>query len=418
MKTEVIEEMKINSVEVIQINCGIVNGGHRWHPVLVKVNTDEGICGYGEVGLAFGTGVSGAVGLTKDFAGLLLGMDPFNTELIWETMYRNTVWGLGGGTIISAAMSGLDMALWDIKGKALGVPVYKLLGGKCREDIRVYASQLQYGWDQEEAWITPLDPSGDVEAWKPLKEPQEYAEVALKAVDLGYDCVKVDVLVYDSEGRRRNQSSFKGFLSAEIVRDGYERLQAIRDAVGPEVDIILENHSLTDVTTAIQFGRACEGLNIMYYEEVTGPLNPKLTREIKEKVNIPIAGGERIYSRWGFRPFLEERSLDVIQPDIANSGGITEIKKICDMANIYDVCVQPHVCGSPLAVAATLHLEAAIPNFIIHEHHRDSLVPRNIEICKYDYQPVRGKYQVPELPGLGQEISAEAYQKADIIVIK
>lgn len=410
--------MKITSIEVIEINCGIVNGGQRWHPVLVKMNTDEGICGYGEVGLAFGTGVSGAIGVTKDFARLLIGMDPFNNEQIWEKLYRNTFWGLGGGTLISAAISGLDIAIWDIKGKALDVPVYKLLGGKCRDDIRVYASQLQYGWDQVEAWNTPIEPYGDVEAWKPLKEEKEYAEVALMAKDLGYDCVKVDVLAYDSSGRRREQSSFKGSLAIEVIKTGYNRLKSIREAVGSEVDIILENHSLTDTTTAIQFGKACEDLNIMYYEEVTGPLNPKLTREVKEKVNIPIAGGERIYNRWGFRPFLEERSLDVIQPDIANSGGLTESKKICDMANIYDVCVQPHVCGSPLIVAATLHLEAAIPNFIIHEHHRDSLVPRNIEICKYDYQPVNGKYQVPELPGIGQEISDEAYKKANIIIVK
>ena len=172
--------MKITSIDVCQIPSG--NAGAKrgaWSPVIVRVNTDEGISGFGEVGLAYGKGFRAGYGMVLDFAETIIGEDPMNSEKIWQNIFRNTFWGMGGGTVISAAMSGIDIALWDIKGKALGVPVYQLLGGKINDDLRTYASQLQYGWGVKNT-------SGA------LKTPEEYAEVTRLAIEDGYDAIKVD----------------------------------------------------------------------------------------------------------------------------------------------------------------------------------------------------------------------------------
>ena len=156
----------------------------------------------------------------------------------------------------------------------------------------------------------------------------------------------------------------------------------------------------------------------MYYEEPTMPCNANMFKHIKEKSGLPLATGERSYTRWGFRQFFEDRTLSVIQPDLCNTGGITETKKICDMAHVFDVGVQVHACGSPLSTAAALHLECAIPNFVIHEHHTYALSPYNKELCIHDYQPVNGKFSVPDLPGLGNELSEVAFRNCDRVTIQ
>lgn len=398
--------MKITSVEVLLINATINLAGkdgmsRPWRPIIVKVNTDKGVHGYGEVGMAYGVGATAGWGMAKDLAGLIIGMDPLNTEAIWDKLMKKTFWGQGGGTAVFGGMSGIDIALWDIKGKVLGVPVYKLLGGKCRDDLRVYASQIQFDWGPN---------------WGGLTDKQQYAEAALRAVADGYDAVKVDLLEIDYRGGVKC-INLCGPLPAWVMNMGIERLAAIREAVGDKVDIIIENHAETDVTSAVQFGKLLEPFNIMYYEEVNTPLNAELTKCVKDKINIPLAAGERIYSRWGYLPFFKNRSLDVIQPDLGTCGGIGEGKKICDMAHVYEITAQAHVCGSPIAKAAALHLETAIPNFCIHEHHRIALVQGNVELCEYDYQPVNGRYTVPELPGIGQELTKRAYELADKVIV-
>lgn len=156
----------------------------------------------------------------------------------------------------------------------------------------------------------------------------------------------------------------------------------------------------------------------MYYEEPTGPMNDGNMEYISKSIKIPVASGERIYTRWGFRPFFEKHAIQVIQPDLGNTGGLSEGKKICDMAHVYDIPVQMHICGGPIATAAALQLEAAIPNFLIHEHHAAALLDENIESCKYDYQPVNGYFDVPELPGIGQELSEKALNSAVITTVK
>lgn len=192
----------------------------------------------------------------------------------------------------------------------------------------------------------------------------------------------------------------------------------MREAGGDDMDIIIEMHSLTDTVAAIQVAQALEDLRIFYYEEPVHPLNIENYAEVKKSTRIPIASGERIYTRQGYRPFFERRLLDVIQPDLCLCGGLSEAKKICDMAWVYDSAVQIHVCGSPISKAAALQIEAAIPNFLIHEHHQRALNPESRATCVYDYQPVDGYYSVPDLPGLGQALTPETIQRCKITTIK
>lgn len=391
--------MKITSVDVFQLNVGSsITKGNPWNPVIVRVNTNEGISGYGEVGLAYGRGSNAGFAIIKDLSPLILGMDPIDNELIWETLFRKTFWGMASGPVIFGGISGIDIALWDIKGKALGMPVYKLLGGKTNKKLRTYASQIQYDW-------------GKIN--RALIKPEEYGEVALKAVKDGYDCVKVDPIAIDLNGVNGNPDwKARGLLKHEVLKTTVDRVKAIREAVGPDIDIIIELHSLTDTNTAIQLGRELEEFKCFFYEEPVHPLNVESMLEIAKNVKIPIATGERLFGRWAYREYFEKRAVHIIQPDLGLVGGITEGKKICDMANIYDVAVQAHVCGSPIATAAALHLETVIPNFIIHEQHGAAVRDDNISIGKYDYQPKDSYFEVPELPGIGQELSNEAIKKA------
>ena len=309
--------MKIVSVDIIDVKNPLQSAVAKWRPVVVRINTDEGISGFGEVGLAYGVGASAGFGMAQDFAKLLIGLDPMRNEFIWDKLQKKTFWGQGGGTVVSAGMSAIDVALWDIKGKALGVPCYQLLGGKCRDELRTYASQLQFGW-------------GNAEKKDILVTPAQYAAAAEKALEQGYDCIKVDVNEIDLEGYAKRRNLY-GCFAGRDLRVGYDRLKAIREAVGDQIDIIVEAHSLTDTTSAIEFGRMIEEFRISAYEEPVMSLNPMQLKEVHDNVNIPIAAGERVFTRWGFRPFFENHIIDLIQPDLGTCGGFTEGKKICDM---------------------------------------------------------------------------------------
>ena len=394
--------MKITSIDVFLVTIGQPSvPGSPWNPVVVRINTEDGISGYGEVGLAYGDTKESAVGMCRDFAKLIIGMDAMNNEAIWARLH-NTFWGLGGGPVVYGAMSAIDIALWDIKGKAFNTPVYNLLGGKTNQKLRAYASQIQFDWGK---------------VAKPLIYPEEYGEACIKAKEDGYDCVKVDPLCFNMQGKYKGWPC-SGILQQNQLKIAYERVKAIRDAGGPDMDIIIELHSLTDANSAVQLARAVEELGIYYYEEPTMPMNVGNMKEIAQRINIPVASGERIYTRWGYRPFFEEHALHVIQPDLGNMGGFTEGKKVCDMARVYDVGVQVHVCGGPQATAAALQLEAVIPNFLIHEHHQAALLEGNILTGTPDYQPVNGYFTVPDLPGLGQELSQKAMDTAVKITVK
>ena len=389
--------MKVTNVEIFDIyfeDDKIIQ--LYWHPIIMRVHTDEGISGLGEVGLAYGTGHSAAVGMAKNMVeNFLIGADPFKIEKIWDTIFRSSFWAQGGGPVVYGGMSAIDIACWDIKGKALGQPIYQLLGGKTNDELRTYASQIQFGWDEQV---------------KACAKPEEYAEVALKAVSEGYDCVKVDPIVFDEKGERG--WNLKKILSNKQITLFYNRVKAIREAVGPDVDIIIELHSFLNASSAIQLGRVLEEFNCFYYEEPTNYLNVDLQAKISQSVAIPMAAGERLYTRWGYRQYFEKQTIDVIQPDLCLVGGISEGKKICDYAAVYDITVQVHCCGGPITTAAALQLEAVIPNFQIHEHHTYAIKPGNRELCVQDYQPKNGKYYTPELPGLGLELNEAVVSKS------
>jgi len=392
--------MKITRVEVVDLN---VENWPNWHPVIVRVHTDEGISGLGEVGLAYGTGHSAGAGMAKNLAEqFLIGADPFQSEKLWDAMFRNTFWAQGGGPVVFGGMSAFDTALWDIRGKALGVPVYQLLGGKTNERLRTYASQIQFGWGPERLVLT---------------EPEQYAEVARQVVAEGYTCLKIDPVIFDRQGNRAAYN-LRGPLSNDLLALFRGRIAAVREAVGPDVDIILELHSFLGATAGVQLGRIWEEFGCLFYEEPVHYLNPELHEFVARNVKIPMAAGERIYTRWGYRPYLERQSIAVIQPDLGLVGGITEGKKICDYAHVYDVTVQAHVCGSPVATAAALHLETAIPNFQIHEHHTNALKAGNRAICLQDYQPVNGFFQAPDLPGLGIDLNDAVVLNSPRVVIE
>ncbi len=385
--------MKITQIEAFFCDLTL-KGSSPFNPVLIRVDTDEGISGIGEVGLAYCAGGRAGLAMLKDLFKYVVGKDPMRTEHIWETLFRDTFWGMSGGPVVYGGMSAIDIACWDIRGKVLNTPVYQLLGGKTNDNLRTYASQIQFGWGED---------------FLHLSDPKDYAEAARKAMAEGYDCVKVDPLQHDRNGLDTPQSSdawnHYGILKHNQIMMCYDRVHAIREAIGPDKDIIVEIHSLLGVNSAIQLGRALEDLNIFYYEEPVHPMNVDNMALVARSTKLPVATGERSYTRWGYRALFEKQALAVIQPDLCLCGGITEGKKICDYANTYDATVQIHVCGGPVSTAAALQLEAVIPNFIIHEHHVHALCPYVRELCEYDYQPVNGKYAVPDLPGLGQELN-------------
>lgn len=391
--------MKIVKVDVMQLGTDI---RPDWRPIVCRIYTDEGIYGDGEAAMAYDVGALGAFGMLQELAKMVIGMDPLDNEVIWDKLYRSTFWGQNGGPVTFSAISAIDIALWDIKGKYFKVPVYKLLGGKKRDNLRCYASQLQFGW-------------GEVRI--PARTPEDYAKNAKKAVEEGYDAVKFDFFLYNEEDGFFDDNDRLGLLSKKYLNIVEKRIAAVREAIGPDVDIIMENHSYTDAQSALQLGRMAEKYDIFCFEEPTTPY-PKITKYMSDKLNIPIATGERIYSRWQYAQYFENSSVQMIQPDFGNCGGITEGKKICDMAYAYDVGVQGHACGSPLSNVVALHLECVIPNFVIHEHHAVNLTPYNKSYCIYDYQPVNGKYKVPELPGLGNELSESAMNNSIKVTIE
>jgi galactonate dehydratase len=392
--------MKITSVEIWDVSCPNL----PWHhPVIIRVNTNEGISGLGEVGLAYGTGHSGGAAYVKNLAeNFLLGADPMRTEALWDTMFRGTFWAQGGGPVVFGGMSAVDIACWDIKGKALGQPVYQLLGGKTNSKLRTYASQIQFGWDIDKQFR--------------LTKPEEYAEAARIAVREGYNAVKVDPTTFAEDGQRT--PDLNKILNNETVKMVYNRVKAIREAVGDDVDILLELHAATSATSAIQIGQALEEFHCMFFEEGVHYLNAALQEKLTRNVKIPMAAGERLYTRWGYRQYFEKQLLDMVQPDLCMVGGITEGKKVCDYAHVYDITVQFHVCGSPIATAASLQLEAVIPNFQIHEHHVIAIKKDNRELCVPDYQPQNGHYAVPNQPGLGLELNKKVISRSPRVVVK
>lgn len=386
--------MKITGVEGM-----LLDGGRPgWRPVVCRVTTDEGIYGCGEAAIGFDSGAEGVIGMMKELAPLVIGMDPMANEKVWDRMFADSFWGQGGGTIIYAAISAIDEAVWDIRGKALGVPVYVLLGGKYREHLRCYASQLQFGWGTEGMKF-------DVGF-----RAEDLAASAARAAEEGFDAVKINFITYDDDGSRLG--FLKGPLTHHVLALVEERVRKVREAVGDDVDILAENHARTDVNSAVELSHIFHNYGVKFMEEPITPVQIETCELLADRSEVPVAGGERNFGCRSFLNLFEHHCFAVAQPDVSTCGGITEAKKIADMANSFDVVVQTHCCCGPIGIAAALQVECAIPNFFIHEHHVTHRSEANISLGRYDYQPVNGQYSVPDLPGLGQDLSEKAVTTA------
>ena len=387
--------MKIVSVDAIQLKRLDVSAQT---PVLCRINTDEGIYGYGEAGVSIFDYSIGAYQLIKLMAKMIIGMDPLDTDAVYHKLSGN-FWAQGNGGVIMAAISAIDTALWDIKGKFFGVPCCKLLGGVHRTKLRAYASQLQFGWKSETFMASP----GDVGFLQ---------DACRAAVEDGYDAVKIDLISKKLDGKPTSSEEMHIHFQPPTMRELEKKLDACRQALGPQVDIILENHNGTTAMTAIEFARMAEPYDIMFLEEPASPLSPMDYQRIAAHTHIPLATGERTYTRRGFLPLFQTGCLSVAQPDLGNCGGYTEGRKICDMAEAFSISVQTHTCNTPISVAAALQFEAAIPNFIIHEHHTVNTLKEVTDLCVYNDQPVDGYFEVPDRPGIGNELSEKALAEA------
>ena len=313
-------------------------------------------------------------------------------------MYTQTFWAQGGGTVMFSAISAIDMACWDIKAKALNVPLYKLLGGKCRDKLRAYASQLQFGW-------------GNGMVFDRGYKTEDLVEHSLKAVEEGFDAIKINFITYDGDGGRLG--FLKGPIHPKVRTLIEERVKAVREAVGDNVDIIVENHARTDAVSAVEMSELIKPYHIMFMEETCTPMNLQVLETVRKLSPIPQAGGERVYGKYHYANLIKNDIFQIYQPDLGTCGGITEAMKIASMAAAVDGGIQIHVCGSPIAIAASLHVEASLPNFVIHEHHVTNRNEKNKRLGIYDYQPdEKGFCHIPELPGIGQELSPWAIEHA------
>ena len=279
-------------------------------------------------------------------------------------------------------------------------------GGKFRTKLRTYASQLQYGWGNDYEENNP-------HIW--CKTPEDYAHNARLAVDEGFDSLKFDFFDRHADGSRMAYWEETGIIpNAEL--DRVERImKAVRDEVGYEVDIIMENHSRIDALGAVQLAQLAEKYRMMAFEEPNPPTITSL-EYIAAHTRIPLANGERIFSRWGFMDYFKRNLIQLAQPDLANTGGITETKKICDMAHAFDVGVQVHTAGSPLVTNAALQVECCIPNFVIHEHHVCNRQITSMGLTKYNDQPVNGYFEIDDSRvGIGNECLPEAIENKSIL---
>ncbi|MEB8401649.1 galactonate dehydratase [Enterococcus casseliflavus] len=355
--------MKISKITVYKVKP-------RW--IFVKLSTDEGIDGWGEMisGTKTETVVAGAYEVGERF---LLGQNPFEIERLFQEMHRSF---FRGGPIHGTIVSGLEMALWDIKGKALNVPIYELLGGAARDRIKVYS------------WI-----GGD--------RPDDVAEQAQDRVDRGFTAVKM------------NATEELHYIDSYVkIEEVVERVASIRERFGNKLDIGIDFHGRVHKPMAKVLAKALESYHPMFLEEVVLPENEEHFKEVAQLVATPLATGERLYTRWQFKTLFQQGAIDVIQPDVALCGGIMEMRKIAAMAEAYDVAVAPHAPYGPVALAATLQVDSCTPNVFIQEqslgiHYNKGFDLLDFVKNKEVFQYKDGYVEIPSKPGLGLEMDED-----------
>ena len=337
---------------------------------LVKITTDEGIVGWGETTLE-GKPKS-TIAAVEELSDYLIGQNPLLSEHHWQHIYRSAFYR--GGNILMSALSGIDQALWDIAGKHYGVPTYKLLGDAVRDRIRVYAH-----WG-----IDSMSDDGKARARERLDMLREMG---------GYTAFK------SGPG-----GMWRGHEPPAIIDAFVERAYLMREWVGPNVELAFDFHGKMTPALAIEICRELRGMRPMFVEEPVPQENIDALKLVSDGVTFPIATGERLLTRWGFREIFEKQAVAYIQPDVSHAGGITELKKIANMAEVYYMHVAPHCAIGPVAFSASLHVDAVVPNFLIQEQ-TDRAVDTGL--FTEDWLVEDGHITLPASPGLGFEIDPE-----------
>jgi len=358
-----------SSLRLTDFKTFLVHDGYRTF-VFLKLYTDEGLTGVGEGSTEWNElAVEAAI---RQLAGRLRGADPFRTEALWEQLYRDTYWR--NDVIINSAISAIDQACWDLKGKKLGVPVHALLGGKQRERLRAYANAWYWG----------------------CTTPDDFARAAKKVLADGFSALKWDPF-----------GDADMTMSPRAMRAAVDNVAAVRAAVGPDVDICIEVHGRLAPAWAIEMARRLKPFDPFFYEEPVPPENFDALAKVARAIDIPVATGERLSTKFLFRELLLRQAVDIIQPDLCHAGGLTEVKKIAAMAEASYVRVAPHNATGPIGTAAAVHLDACIPNFLIQEYFvtQASWID---EVVSGGPRAVRGEIVVPDRPGLGVELDETA----------
>lgn len=363
--------MKITAVKTFVCNA------FRTNFVFVKIETDSDIHGWGEATLEYKEPT--VVAAIHDLEYYLIGKDPQNIEAFRHDCYRDAYWR--GGPVLMSALAGVEMALWDIKGKALGVPVYQLLGGKVRDAVPAYVN----GW------------------FSPAKTPEEFAEKVIQVRDNGFTACK-----WDPFGKAWLQISKKDLATAmECVRQ-------VAAAAGNDVDLLIEGHGRFDIPTAVKIAQQLEEFDIFWFEEPIPPDDKEGLAEVKRRSRVPIAAGERLYNRYEYRQFFDLSCSDYIQPDISHAGGLMELRFLGAEAEARHIGFCPHNPSGPVANAATLQLAACVPNFVKLEMMMTD-VPYRADICDEQLTVKNGCVVIPERPGLGIELNEKEMEKYPFI---
>lgn len=373
--------MKITDVKVWLVE------GVKYNWTLLKIYTDEGFTGVGEATNWPGSPIVEAA--TRHVGERIIGMDPMRIDYIWTKLYRDLNWvGPYGASL--CAISGIDMALLDLKAKVLGVPCYELLGGSYRREILLYANY----------WFL----KGDHNA-------EDYAAQAKKVVEKGFTGLKFDPFAHTNYlyGDHLSTNLSLGKKQQDLA---YEICVAVREAVGPEVDMMIETHAMLNFKTAITMAERLSDLDISWYEEPVGPENEQVLRSIRERLDpkVSICVGERHYTRYGIRALLEKNVCDIMMPDITRCGGPSEMKRMATMAETYNVLIAPHNPNGPLSTLASAHVCASIPNFFRQEFMLQDVSWRD-EIISKPIPLQNGHLMLSDEPGLGVDLIEEEMEK-------
>lgn len=370
-------------LKITGIKCGYIRGGHS---LFVKVYSNQDIVGHGE-------GVDATPGtyhLVKLFGERLKGQNPLNVHRLFEDLRRRGFFeGAQAGMYVSV-LTAVETALWDLAGKALGLPVYQLLGGKFRDKIRVYMDTALYQ--------------------NRLPKPEDFAASAQEAVDMGFTAVKFDL---DQHNDPNKYDTYNWTAGPAEVQRMYDQMAAAREAVGPNIDICADMHGRYDAPTGEKVAKVLEPLNMMWLEEPIPAENVEAYQRITASTSTPICAGENHYLAHGFRPLLEAGAVDIIMPDLQKAGGLGEAQRIANLANLYYIPFSPHMVASYLGAMASCHVCASVPNFMILEwqiyFHKN---PMYKEIVTFDGPMVEnGFITLSEKPGIGVEINEEAMRK-------